>query len=62
MQEGINLDPDMLIQVLQNKLVQAVVKEAQLESAVQSQAREIQALKGQVQALSEEEADNASAK
>ena len=35
MEPGTDLDPNILIQVLQNKLAQAVIREAQLEAAVQ---------------------------
>ncbi|RLB68342.1 MAG: hypothetical protein DRH08_01275 [Deltaproteobacteria bacterium] len=35
MQDGIQLEQGTLIEVLQNKLAQAAVKEAQLEAAVQ---------------------------
>ena len=35
MEDGINIDPNTLIQVLQNKLAQATVRETQLEAAVQ---------------------------
>ena len=35
MQDGINIDPNTLVEVLQNKLAQAAVREAQLEAVVQ---------------------------
>ena len=36
MEDGINIDPNTLIQVLQNKLAQSAIREAQLEAALQS--------------------------
>ena len=36
MQNGTDIDPQVLIQVLQNKLAQSAVREAQLEAAVQT--------------------------
>ena len=36
MHEGIELDPEMLVQVLQNRLAQAAIREAQMEAALQS--------------------------
>jgi hypothetical protein len=44
MTDGINLDPEVLIQVLQNKLAQSSVREAQMESAIQSLSMENQRL------------------
>lgn len=35
MQPGMNLDPNTLIEVLQNKLAQGAMREAQMESAIQ---------------------------
>jgi len=43
--EGMNVEPGMLIQVLQNKLAQAVIREAQMEAAIQSLSMENQQLK-----------------
>lgn len=35
MQEGMNIDLGILVTVLENKLAQAVVREAQMEAAIQ---------------------------
>jgi len=59
MEQGINIDEKMLIEVLQNKVAMSAVREAQMESAIQSQAQEIRALQGQVSALSEVEDERA---
>lgn len=45
MQPGIDIDPQMLNQVLQNTVAQNAVRTAQLESAVQSLMAENQRLK-----------------
>lgn len=51
MNEGIGLDQDMLISVLQNKLAQSAIREAQLESGVQQLLGEKQALLEKVERL-----------
>jgi len=51
MEQGIELDQEMLIQVLQNRLAQAVIREAQMESAIQSQAAEISGLRSHMEAF-----------
>ena len=48
MSEGITVDQQTLIMVLQNKLAQASLKEAQLEAAVQGLIIENQTLKSLV--------------
>ena len=45
MSDGMNLDPDMHIQVLGNKLAQSAVREAQMETAIQQLIAENQFLK-----------------
>ena len=65
MHDGLNIDPEVLNQVLQNKLAQAAVREAQLEAAVQMLLNERQELFSKVQELEEgwqeEVSDDASA-
>lgn len=51
LEAGMNIDQTMLIQVLQNKLAQATIREAQMESVIQSQAGENRLLTEQVAAL-----------
>ena len=48
MSDGMNLDPDMHIQVLGNKLAQSAVREAQMETAIQQLIAENQYLKTQL--------------
>jgi len=54
---GIELDQGVLIQTLQNKLAQATIREAQLESAVQSLMTENSELKGDVTQVTEDIAE-----
>jgi len=51
MAEGIDIDPQVLNQTLLNKLSQSVIREAQMEAAIQQLLAEKQALQEQVIAL-----------
>ena len=51
MQDGMNLDPQIQVQVLQSKLAEAAIREAQLEVGVQQLLMEKQALLGRLEAL-----------
>ena len=48
MQNGIELNQEVLINVLQNKLAQQAIREAQMEAAIQGLIAENSALKAQV--------------
>jgi hypothetical protein len=48
MSEGMEIDPNVHIQVLQNKLAQSAIREAQMESAIQSLLAENQQLEALV--------------
>ncbi len=48
MQSGTEYDPNILIEVLQNKLSQAVIREAQMEAAIQSLMVKNQTLEAQI--------------
>jgi len=48
MEPGMELDTDTLIEVLQNKLAMATVREAQMESAIQQLMKENRELASQV--------------
>ena len=48
LQEGMNLNPQITVQVLENKLAMAAVREAQLEAAVQQLLQEKQELLGEL--------------
>jgi hypothetical protein len=49
--DGMNVDPEVQIQVITSKLAQAVVREAQLEAAVQQLLAENAQLTGQLSEL-----------
>ena len=51
MQDGMTLDPNTLINVQQNFIASARIKEVQLEAAVQQLAQENQQLKSEVERL-----------
>lgn len=51
MQDGINLDPQVLIQVQNERLAAAAIREAQLTAAVQQLTMENMGLQQQVQEL-----------
>ena len=53
MEPGIGIDQNTLIEVLQNKLSMTVVREAQMEAAIQQLIAENQQLKAQVESLAE---------
>ena len=53
MEDGINIDPNTLIQVLQNKLAQSTIREAQLEAAIQGLINQIQKLEKELHPLVE---------
>ena len=53
MQEGIHLEPDVLIDVLQNKLSMSAVREAQMEAAIQGLINQIQKLEKELHPLVE---------
>jgi len=59
MEQGINIDEKMLIEVLQNKVAMSVVRESQMEAAIQSLSQENKTLMVQVSALSEVEDERA---
>lgn len=50
MSEGIDLDANVMIQTLQNKLAQGVIREAQMEAAIQQLMQEKQQLEAQLAA------------
>ena len=54
MSDGMDLDPQVMIQVLQNKLSQATIREAQMESAIQQLLGEKQQLQAQIETLTPE--------
>ena len=53
MQDGIHLEPDVLIDVLQNKLSMSAVREAQMEAAIQGLINQIQKLEKELHPLVE---------
>jgi len=48
MSDGMNLDPQMHVQVLQNKLAQTAIREAQMETAIQQLMSENQELSNRI--------------
>ena len=48
MNAGMELNPEVLIQVLQNKLAQSAIREAQMESAIQQLMVDKQELSAQI--------------
>jgi len=52
MEPGIDIDQDMLVQVLQSKIAEAALRDAQMEAAVQSLMMENSALTARLEALS----------
>lgn len=44
MEQGMNIDPDVLITTLQNKLAQAAIREAQMEAAIQQLSAQVKEL------------------
>jgi predicted nucleic acid-binding Zn-ribbon protein len=48
LKNGMDVDPEMHIQVLQNRLAQAVVREAQMEAAIQQLLAENEQLEGEL--------------
>jgi len=61
MADGLDIDQNTLIAVLQNKLAQATIREAQLETAVQMLMQQNRELTYQVTQTNEPEAEDASA-
>ena len=61
MEDGINIDPNTLIQVLQNKLAQSTIREAQMEAALQGLINQIQKLEKELHPLVEVNEDVSSA-
>ena len=61
MEPGTELDPNILIQVLQNKLAQAVIREAQMEAAIQGLMAQVQTLEAHQSAQSEVSEDASAA-
>ena len=61
MENGINIDPNVLIQVLNNKLAQAAVREAEMEAAIQGLMAQVKELTYQVEQTHEPEDSRASA-
>ena len=53
MQEGMNINPEVQVAVLQDKLAQLTIREAMLEAAVQQVLQENTQLHIQIQELSE---------
>ena len=53
MQDGINIDPNVLVEVLQNKLSMGAVREAQMEAAIQGLIKQIQKLERELHPLVE---------
>jgi sensor c-di-GMP phosphodiesterase-like protein len=51
MSEGMDLDQGLLIQVLQNKLAQSGIREAQMETGIQQLLAEKQVLTADIEAL-----------
>ncbi len=51
LQDGMNVDPNIQIQVLSNKLAQACIREAQLESGIQQLIGETQRLQLTIDAM-----------
>ena len=47
--DGINVDPNIAMQVMSNKLAQAAAREAQMEAAIQQLIMENQMLKGELE-------------
>jgi hypothetical protein len=41
MSEGMNINPELHVQVLQNKLAQSAVREAQMEAGIQQLIQEV---------------------
>jgi len=60
-QDGLNIDPQILIQTQSNFIAQARVKEVQMEAAIQQLLAENQELKAQVEELGETQEDTAEA-
>ena len=46
--EGMQIDPELHVQVLQNKLAQMAVREAQMEAGIQQLIHEVQHLSAMV--------------
>ena len=53
MESGINIDPNTLIEVLQNKLAQSAIREAQMEAAIQGLINQVQKLEKELHPLVE---------
>ena len=58
-EDGMNIDPQILIQVQSNFIAQARIKEVQMEAAIQQLLTEKQQLHAQLQELSEIQDDTA---
>jgi predicted nuclease with TOPRIM domain len=52
--DGMNVEPQYQVQVLNNKLAQMVIREAQLEAAVQQLLGEVAAMSQKIAELEEE--------
>jgi hypothetical protein len=48
MSEGMNINPELHVQVLQNKLAQSAVREAQMEAGIQQLIQEVARLDAMV--------------
>ncbi len=59
MTEGMNLDPQVLIAVQNERLAAGAIREAQLTAAVQQLTMELMQVREQLQTLSEVKADEA---
>jgi len=59
MESGIDIDRDMHIRVLENKVSMAAVREAQMEAVIQSLIAENKAVKGHLEALMAESTEEA---
>lgn len=57
MHDGVNLDLAMYSEILQIKLTEKTIREAQLEAALQSALQEVTQLRLQIEALEENDED-----
>ena len=60
--EGMQIDPEIHIQVLQNKLAQAAVRETQMEAGIQQLIQEVNRLSAMVPKDEEKQEDASSDK
>ena len=60
--DGMNIDPEIHLQVLQNKLAQSTVRETQMEAAIQQLIQEVNRLSAMVPQDEEKQEDASSDK